>query len=605
MTDDLGLNRSIPRRDFLQGSLIGLGGCMLSGCPSSWPGPDASLARSAGDFAGQTESARLLGHQVRDRQVRLSDAVASGEHYDLVVVGAGLSGLTAAYHYRKLLGSGARVLLVDGQSEFGGHARRNTFTLPNGQPFYEAGGTYAVEHYGETPQEVLALFSELGVTEPVLRGLRDADFRQRFGLSQGMFFDSRIVGGRDFWKTGVSQTPKLKFFDDKRLSEAVRQELLRLYDTMPRQLSEKELVQRSWGDYLSKDRGFSEISHHFANLDCAIFFGLGCDAIAAHFGHSIEGAGFRRTAESYLESYSPLRFPDGNHTLARSLLKKLIPDAISGSSDIASLVSASLSPERFDHPDNTVRLRLNTMVADARHTGKDQVEIVCMSHGHSRPVRLSANHLIMTGWGPVTRRIIPELPTEQTEALKHYNQASLLYINLLLRNWRPMAEIGVDQMLWPGGYGTWMQISDPVRIGQYQPEYHPDQPIGFRIHKVLTKPGRPAREQLSLNRMELERQSFQDIEKEVRSEMNRLFGSHGFDARRDILALHVNRWAHGYAFFHDPQPSGKLNESFQIGRRQLGRISFAGSDAGGRANTQNAMIQGLRAAQEQVAMRSR
>jgi spermidine dehydrogenase len=218
-----------------------------------------------------------------------------------------------------------------------------------------------------------------------------------------------------------------------------------------------------------------------------------------------------------------------------------------------------------------------------------------------RLATVRASRVIMSGWGSVAKHVVPDLPEDQRRALEDYRYSSALYINVLLKQWRPIAGIGAFEIYWPDGYCTWMHVSDPLRVGEYRPDYHPDRPTILSMYKYIYHPGLEPAEQMKLGRYEMEQKPFEDYEREIRLELNHVLGPHGFDAARDIAGITVNRWGHGYNYFKEPGPKAKLEHPpYGIGRRQHGRISFCGADAAGTPWTQAALVQSWRAVHEQL-----
>jgi spermidine dehydrogenase len=197
----------------------------------------------------------------------------------------------------------------------------------------------------------------------------------------------------------------------------------------------------------------------------------------------------------------------------------------------------------------------------------------------------------------VARHIVPGLAEAQRQAMAEYHYCACLYINVVLRQWRPIADVGAFSMQLPGGYCTWMEVADPLAVGPYRPRYHPDSPTVLSMYKYLYTRGLPPVEQMRRARRELEHRSFADHEREIRAELLHMFGRHGFDPREDILAITVNRWGHAYNFF---APTQGAPEPYERGRQAVGRISFAGADAGGIPWTMAALEQADRAAREQL-----
>ncbi len=199
----------------------------------------------------------------------------------------------------------------------------------------------------------------------------------------------------------------------------------------------------------------------------------------------------------------------------------------------------------------------------------------------------------------VAKHIIPELSVNQRDALEGYGYCSALYINVLLEQWESIAKAGAFEMYTPGRYQTWMHVLDPLHIGAYQPVHRPDQPTVLSMFRYLRQPGLPIDEQLKLNRYDLEQKPFKEIEREICTELEHVLGPWGFQAAKDIKAITVNRWGHGYIVF--PHPDAHSPHHVR-GRQRIGRISFAGADASGSPWTQGAFREAHRAVHEQLAL---
>jgi spermidine dehydrogenase len=597
--------RDISRRDFLQGTALAL-------AAPSWARAQSPVVPPSG-FQGQDEVSTARGHRVRDGLYRQlpSGVVDTGESYDLVVVGAGLAGLAAAHVYKKERGGNARILLLENNDDFGGHARRNTFEW-NGTTLIVNGGTYDLEAPEDSPPEALEILDDIGIRAERLLEFRDPGYRTRFGLASTCFFDPdvfRSVKKKQFvpgfheiaWERFLAKTP---------LSEPERQEILTLYTTRENYLAgeaepEKALASMTWESYIRDKMRLGDTAVLFSDLYATDLAGLGCDALPATYGHEVGpgffgvgGDGFYDDDGMLRYSYEPIhRFPDGNRSVARQLLKKIIPDAITGEDSMEGVFNGKVLYHRLDTTDGNVRLRLRSTVVRVEHTdGGSRVAVSYATPGGE--VRsVAAAGVVVAAWGMVAKHIVPELSEEQRDALEGYGYCSALYINVLLDQWRPIAEAGAFEMYMPGRYATWMHVLDPLHVGAYQPEHHPDKPTVLSMFRYLRKPGLPIDEQLKLNRYELEAKSFEEIEREIRTELDHVLGPFGFDPARDIKAITVNRWGHGYIVF--PHPDVERPHRLR-GRERTGRISFAGADAAGTPWTQGAFREAHRAAHEQL-----
>ena len=158
-TDDLGMDRAISRRDFVHGAA-------LAGMAAAWPaGASPPGVTAAGYYPprqlglrGSHPGSFEAAHALRDqRSVDVSAASRTGERYDLVVVGGGLSGLAAAHFFLKSAGAAARVLILENHDDFGGHAKRNEL-LYGGKLLAINGGTLEIEspeRYNRWARQVL------------------------------------------------------------------------------------------------------------------------------------------------------------------------------------------------------------------------------------------------------------------------------------------------------------------------------------------------------------------------------------------------------------------------------------------------------------------
>jgi spermidine dehydrogenase len=599
------MDRAITRRDFLQGVALAVAS------PALRQQDDPPLRQG---LQGQNPPSMRLAHRVRDGEFRElpSEVIDTLESYDLVVVGAGIAGLGAAFLHDQESHGKPSILILDNHDDFGGHARRNVMEY-GGQKLVAPGGTFALEDVEDSPQESLEIFRRIGLDPAKLLEYRDPDFRKRFGLSPAVVFDSRVFGGtRSTWSTRFHESPYEDFFAKAPLSNSGRRDLIELYTTRKNYLSgtsdlEGELHAMSWESFVRERMGLGDDAVRFVNLYSTDLIGLGCDAASALDGYAVGPGFFGMGGEGFYEDggilrygYQPLnRFPDGNHTIARQFLKGILPDALSGPSTMEGVFNSAVRYERLDEAGSRVRLRLSAMVV--RIVQEGQSVFVTYLEPSGRLKRVRASHVIMSGWGSVAKHVVPDLPEDQRRALEDYRYSSALYINVLLKHWRPIASIGAFEMYWPDGYCTWMHVSDPLAVGEYRPEYHPDRPTILSMYKYIYHPGLEPAEQMRLGRYEMEQKPFEEYEREIRRELNHVLGPHGFDAARDIAGITVNRWGHGYNYFKEPGPRAKLEDPpYRTGRRQHGRISFCGADAAGTPWTQAALVQSWRAVHEQL-----
>lgn len=621
MSDDheLGLDRPISRRDFLDGVAIGLGGAMtLPGLleraqDGSYYPP--ALTGLRGAHVGAYEAF----HALRDGKLGagLPKPVSSGERYDLVIVGAGISGLAAAHYYRKAAPA-ARILILDNHDDFGGHAKRNEFTH-EGRTFVGYGGTFAVESPLPYSKVAKGLLRELGIDVARYAEYHDAGLYRGLGLREGYFFD-RETFGTD--KLVIGRPGTEGFATNAPISEAARRDLRRLtterFNPYPG-LSEAEkrarLARVSYADYLTRVLGLDPGLVALYQTAPHTLFGAGIDVVPAQDAHGLGLPGFaglglgdvpgpgqnydaRRTEEA--EKFF-FHFPDGNATIARLLVRGLIPGSIPGTS-AEDGVTARADYATLDRAANRVRIRLNSPVIRVRHEGAagSRVEVTYLAAG--KPVTVNSRSVVLACWHTAIPYLCPELPPAQKEALAFAIKVPLVYTNVLIRNWTSFQRLGISGVSTPGGWHTEVRLDLPVGIGQYRHSKQPTDPVVLHLSKSACKPGHPIREQHRLGRNELFSTPFPAIERTIRDQLQRVLGGGGFDSARDILGITVNRWPHGYAYqynslYDDFWFEGKPTPC-EAARVRYGRIAFANADAGAYSYTDAAIDHAHRAVQD-------
>jgi spermidine dehydrogenase len=347
-------------------------------------------------------------------------------------------------------------------------------------------------------------------------------------------------------------------------------------------------------------------------------FGVGIDAMSAQDAWGFGFLGFRglnlepgagkgmnrdiipnEEAEKYF-----YHFPDGNASIARLLVRKLVPDVLPGNS-VEDLITTKANYAKLDAESSPVRIRLNSTAVRVRHVGQadsaKEVEITYSRLGKLYTVR--APHVVLACWNMVIPYICAELPDRQKEALHSAAKVPLLYTNVALRNWAAFQKLGAMAVYAPSCYHTYFRLDLPVSIGDYHCSTQPDEPIVIHMLKTPCKPGLPARDQHRMGRIELFTTEFETIERKIREQLARTLGpGGGFDPARDIAAITVNRWPHGYAYEYNSLwdkfwlEGGEL--PCEVARKPFGRIAIANADAGAYAYVDGAIDQACRAVQE-------
>ncbi|HEU0368306.1 MAG TPA: hypothetical protein VFR42_03795, partial [Candidatus Acidoferrum sp.] len=302
-------------------------------------------------------------------------------------------------------------------------------------------------------------------------------------------------------------------------------------------------------------------------------------------------------------------FPDGNASIARLLVRNLIPTAVPGNS-VEDVVTTSVNYARLDSPESSVRIRLNSTVVRVRnasrpHEDPHQAKEVTVTYANGQEVfSVRAGACVLACWNMAIPYLCPDLPEKQKEALHYLVKVPLVYTSVGLRNWTAFQKLGVSSIYCPGAYWNSVSLNATVNIGDYRSPRSPEEPILVHLSRTPCKPGLPAREQHKAGRMELLVTTFETFERKIRDQLARTLSAGGFDPPRDIEAITVNRWPHGYSYEYNPLfdtdwPEGQAPHL--VGRERLGRIAIANSDSGATAYTDVAMDQAYRAVGELLA----
>ncbi|MEP7382287.1 MAG: FAD-dependent oxidoreductase [Gemmatimonadota bacterium] len=626
----LGLDRQITRRDFLDGVAIALGGSLLApqllraGTLQSGQDPvlryPPSLTGLRGSHVGSFEAL----HALKDgRYWRTApEPVASGEEYDLIVVGGGISGLAAAHFFRKAR-PGARILILDNHDDFGGHAKRNEFTY-DGQLHIGYGGTQSIDSPAPYSQVAARLISELGIDVRSYPKVVDRSLYSSLGLRAGFFFE-RGRFGRDALVRGSWRSMDADFIAASPLSAVAKRDVARLlkdpFDPFPGLSSAKKkakLARMSYADFLTKLWKVDPSVVAIFQVATHPLFGAGVDVVPAQdaFGLDMpgfQGMGLDETAgpgQNYDSIKLPggaedyyFHFPDGNASVARLLVRSLIPEAMPGST-ADDVVTARANYEMLDRAGAPVRLRLSSPAMRVRQLGPSGaatgVEVAYLDKGVLRSAR--AGGAVLACWHQIIPLLCPELPAKQHAAMISATKVPLVYTNVLIRNWTAFERLGVSSITTPGLWHDSISLDFPVSIGAYHNPRKTDQPIVLHLAKSACKPGLPIREQHVAGRRELYTASFATIERHIRDDLRRVLGSGGFDPARDIVGLTVNRWPHGYAYqYNSLADDFWLNGGEQpcvVARQPFGRLAIANADAGAYSYTDAAIDQAHRAVQD-------
>jgi len=536
-----------------------------------------------------------------------------------VVVGAGISGLAAAFFCRARQAD-ARILILDNHDDFGGHAKRNEFVL-GGRLALLNGGTMDID--SPRPYSAVAdgLLKTLGV-DPVALSKKCADrnFYASQGLSRGLFFDKDTFGADKLvvakpassWRHILAQSP----LSPRAQSDIVRIEEAEI-DYLPGLSSAEKkarLAKMSYRDFLAHLVGADPQAIAFYQARTHGEWGVGIDAVSAldvwAFGFpGFQGLHLERgsaphmgyTAAGYADGGSyTFHFPDGNASIARLLVRTLVPGSVPGDG-AEDVVTARVDYSRLDRASSLVRIRLSSIVVRVRNIGDppEAVEVAYLRGGDLCSVR--ARSCVLACYNMIIPYLCQELPDKQKRALHYAVKVPLVYASVALRNWRAFAALGIARVYAPGSYYSSLFLNRVVDIGGYRSSRSPDEPVLVQLIRTPVEPGVPERDQHRAGHFDILNTGFATFEHAIRDQLARILGPGGFEPERDIAAITVNRWPHGYAYEYNPLfdpdwPDGQAPHV--IGRARFGRIAIANSDAGAAAYTDSAIDQAYRAVEE-------
>ena len=640
------MSKQIKRRDFVNGMAIGAGGLLLAGCTDDPPVsfsnkvPQGSRAPSSGSYypptltgmRGSHEGSYEVAHALSWRGEKPADYQILDEHYDLVVVGAGMSGLAAAHFYREKMGPEARILLLDNHDDFGGHAKRNEFHR-DGRMMVSLGGAQNIESVSGYSDAAARLMGDIGLNEDFLNFM-DASTSEDLALvgnfdanngvalpgSQDHFiyagnWNAVMYGGEGYEQVLESlplpddETAKLiAFWGGKR-------DFLKGLS-----LSEKwdYLNTVSYNQFLIDKVGLLPTTVPILNaiiLHISGMTGWNLTVGEALLGGAsgIKSLGWlgRATAAAggtFLDRLLKIRmFPDGNASVARLLVQQLIPTVAPEVTGPANIVGARFNYDALDRAGNTTRLRLNSTAVGIREDQAGTVEVDYVEDGSAK--RVMADHCILACYNGLIPHLCPEMPESQKAGLAYGVKTPFVYANVQVRNGKAFSKAGATLFQCPYDPFQWVSCAPTVAVGGFEPPRDPDDPmVIFMMHSPMPMakpdPKLSARDQLRLARTEIYQTQFSDYEQQIRQQLQSMLGQFGFQHQSDIEAITVNRIPHGYAYpyvkLDDPEwePGQAPHE---IGRAQFGRISVANSDSEAVALMNAAFDAAYRAVEEQTA----
>jgi spermidine dehydrogenase len=631
----------ITRRDFVGGTMVGTGAALLgmaapggastaqaqtlatplSGLGPEWTGPGGigEYARSNGN-THEVVNAAHDGIRNGNYDNLLRAAKDTGETFDLIIVGCGTSGMSACLNYRSERPSGS-VLMVDQHAIFGGHAKQNEIEVDGYHLTAPQAATGLVVPYekaaaaglGGRYHDLIGLPKEYvfqkptGMTKDVLVP-EDAWTPMHIGWERsdtGFFYEGK-GWVKNPWNNGFKEAP---------ISEAGKRGLMQLenYHVPPRRADwEQWLDSMTYQQFLSDVVGLEpaampEVLQYLGSLTSAMGCGMGPDVISARAAYGVVQPGVLAYWRAQMDWVAPTggmylaTFPGGHAGTNRHFLKKVMPRALTGGIGTSDIINGAVQWELLDQKGEQVRMRLGSTVLSVRHDGPPESakSVVVTYRKDGKTYKARAKGVVLCSQQHVNRRISPDISKEYRDAMATFHHAPMHVINVAVRHWRFLENLGIASARWFGDFGWWLSLRRNLEIpGQVTQPLDPSKPTILTLYNPRPLPGLPLEQQCTAARMLMYSMSYAQIEAAVRKQFTMMFGDHGFDADRDIAGIISNRWGHAYAvdppgffFGKDGKPAPR-----DILRRRFYRISFGHSELSGTQGWETAAGEGERAA---------
>ena len=628
---------NINRRDFINGFALSLaaGGSLspieiLANDKRRYP---PALMGMRGSNPGSFEVAHALawGSAKFDKP-----KIQTDNDYDLVVVGGGISGLSAAYFFRQRYGNDAKILILDNHDDFGGHARRNEFNV-NGEELICYGGSQSIDTPSAYSSVSAKLLKDINIHTERFYEYYDQNFFEKNRLERGLYFSSDVYGkdivAKDSLRRSITKKDESihKLIDSYPIKDDSKRALISLLSDKSDHL--KEIKSQSKKIEFMRNTSYSNfLRSHLKMPDEVVglyrdgikgLWGVGWDALSTMeaYNYDMPGThyfdfvlpdddpsrGHITASEKSNDREEPyiFHFPDGNASIPRALVRELIPGSIPGNT-MEDLVSAKVNYDELDSSYSKVKIRLDSTVVNVQHTPDEKsVDVRYVKNG--KVYRVRGNHIVMACYNNMLPYVCPEISEKQIQSLAYATKIPLVYISIAVRNWNAFHNLGfhsfnIPQSKLMHSFG----MDFPVSMGGYNYTSKPNQPTVLHGTFVPADPdkGLSPKQQSIIGRRKLYEMNFQDFESLIYEQLDGSLGMGGFDIERDIAGITVNRWPHGYAWeyndYSDPPEFNPYNGPHIEGRKQIGRISIANSDSSSYAYVDGAIDAADRAVNEQL-----
>lgn len=616
------MNERISRRDYLNSTLLASGSLLLNGaCPmellaeGEWNGYGGVGDYSGGN--GNTLEVLTDGHKIRDQAFDHlpKNVIDTGEMFDCVVVGGGISGLAAALFFQRETAGKRACLVLENHPIFGGEARRNEFII-NGQRlvahqgsamfFPPLPGTFLAGFYNSIGIDVWQFPYQTWSGSDVEMPLGRTSYTSG-GKTSGFYFGAKFGQPSGLWLID----PWGKQLEGAPIPEHARRELLAMRTA--NRMARPKLPERH-GDEISRHLDSITLEQHLIEA-----YGLSQETIRT-FLSPVAGGGSGLGADA-LSGYAEYAadvllpwdygkgaqmFPGGNAGVARHITKALIPDALPGEATLSAVCRTSVNFTALDHPAQAARVRLRATAVSVQHEGEPEkskfVKIIYLRDGKLYSVRTRA--AIMAGGSWTTKHIVKNLPVEHQNAYAQFYRSPCLMANVAVRNWRFLYKLGIAECQWFEGIGNYVALRKMATFGPVIPTISPDSPVVLTLKILYSQPGLPIGEQVTRGRTELLSTPFREYERRIREQFTMMFSGTGFDPRRDIGGIVLNRWGHAYlsaqpGFFFGNEKNPAPGEVMR--NTPFARIAFANSDLSGIMDHRASILEAQRAAKQVLA----
>lgn len=614
----------MTRRDFLGSALLASGTALLaSASPAELLAENDELTGYGGvgeyrNSNGNTREVLEAGHTIRDGlyDPLPKDIVDTGENYDCVIIGGGISGLAAALFFQRHAGHGMKCLVLENHPIFGGEAKQNEF-LVDGKRLvaHQGSAIYQIQY----PHSFLARFYDsIGLNVPSLTYQRWAGSDPEFPLSKtpyeavgmkngqyGFWFGERFGRRPGMWLID----PLGKNLQDAPIPNATRVEWLRWLKGQPVEKTKFEHPKVE-GDAISRYLDSITLEQHYMER-----FGLSRETVRT-FLSPVEGGGsglgpdaLSAYADYAFELLHPLpekqggsdqMFPGGNTTIARLMLKSLIPGAIEGNHSVEGVCLGRVNFSALDVPEARTRVRLSSTAVHVSHDREpnkaDSATVAYLNAG--KLYKVTARSVVMAGGCWTTKHIVKDLPETHRKAYREFYRSPCMMANVAVRNWRFLYKMGISGCRWFEGIGNYADVRRLALTGVEDSTIGPDSPIVLTLKILYSYPGYSTEEQGNRGRKELMGTSFRDYERQIREQFHQMFGGAGLDTRRDIAGIILNRWGHAYL---SPQPGFFFGRDGRPAPREIlrnapfGRVAFANTDLAGAMDHRYSILEAKRA----------